>query len=99
MQMKFGQTPGFKIKPSAGGAVGYCKGNLSGLLERPSREVEFQAHYYDNTKKVVKGVPKAMPIMIYSNSPSARKDTFPYCRVEKWLGLGWGDGYAHTKRS
>ena len=22
----------------------------------------------------------------YSDSPFARKDTFPYCRVQKWVG-------------
>ena len=34
----------------------------------------------------------------YSDSPFARKDTFLYCRVHKWVGGGWTSGDADTKR-
>ena len=34
----------------------------------------------------------------YSDSPFARKDTFLYCRVQKWVGRGWHPGHGHTKR-
>ena len=34
----------------------------------------------------------------YSDSPFARKDTFLYCRVQKWVGGGWHPSHGHTKR-
>ena len=34
----------------------------------------------------------------YSDSPFARKDTFLYCRVQKWVGGGWHPGHGDTKR-
>ena len=34
----------------------------------------------------------------YSDSPFARKDTFLYCRVQKWVGRGWHPGHGDTKR-
>ena len=34
----------------------------------------------------------------YSDSPFARKNTFLYCRVQKWVGGGWHPGYGDTKR-
>ena len=34
----------------------------------------------------------------YSDSPCARKDTFLYCRVQKWVGRGWHPGHGDTKR-
>ena len=33
----------------------------------------------------------------YSNSPFARKDTFLYCRVQKWVGGGCQPGTSNTK--
>ena len=34
----------------------------------------------------------------YSDSPFARKDTFLYCRVQKWVGRGWHSGHGDTER-
>ena len=34
----------------------------------------------------------------YSDLPFARKDTFLYCRVQKWVGGGWHPGHGDTKR-
>ena len=34
----------------------------------------------------------------YSDSPFARKDTFLYCRVQKWVGRGWHPGHGDAKR-
>ena len=34
----------------------------------------------------------------YSDSPFARRDTFLYCRVQKWVGGGWHPGHGDTKR-
>ena len=37
----------------------------------------------------------------YSDSPFARKDTFLYCRVQKWVGGEWtsvGTGWHHTQK-
>ena len=34
----------------------------------------------------------------YGDSPFARKDTFLYCRVQKWVGRGWTSVGADTKR-
>ena len=34
----------------------------------------------------------------YSNSPFARKDTFLYCRVQKWVG-GGGHGMSEVSKS
>ena len=34
----------------------------------------------------------------YSDSPFARRDTFLYCRVWKWVGGGWHPGHGDTKR-
>ena len=34
----------------------------------------------------------------YSDSPFVRKDTFLYCRVQKWVGRGWHPGHGDTKR-
>ena len=34
----------------------------------------------------------------YSESPFARKDTFLYCGVQKWIERGWASGDADTKK-
>ena len=34
----------------------------------------------------------------YSDSPFARKDTFLYCRLQKWVGRGWHPWHGDTKR-
>ena len=34
----------------------------------------------------------------YSDSPFARKDTFLYCRVQKWVEGGWTPGDDDTRR-
>ena len=35
---------------------------------------------------------------ILFHTAGSRKDTFPYCRVQKWVGRGWTPGGADTKR-
>ena len=34
----------------------------------------------------------------YRDSPFARRDTFLYCRVWKWVGGGWHPGHGDTKK-